>query len=130
MLSMRLTVMAREAGFFAWMLAMAVVLPAVVPTTVHSTLISTGLLVGASAAHTSPKLMLLDDAGLLRFQVWVPAWAADMSLLSSCGEISLTGIETSLAPTPEVVTPVAVGNARLACREEPGNRCAPSASLA
>src|SRR5437763_11836137 len=73
------------------------------------------------------KSMLNGWTLLLTFHVYAEPRFAPIVLRMLCGAISLTGIETSLAPMPEVPK---VWFVRFVCSEEPGYRCEPSARRA
>src|ERR1044071_9181794 len=92
---------------------------------VQETLMDTGRLrSAATVVQVWSKVTLAGVAVLVTFQTLPVPWVAIMSLRSPWGLISLTGIETSLEPMPAVLM---AWLARLACREEPGYRCEPSA---
>src|SRR3954468_20099938 len=58
-------------------------------------------------AQVLPKFRVVGEVDLLTLHVYAEPWFADMSFDSSCGLISLTGIDTSAAPMPEtVISPV------------------------
>src|SRR6476469_5570850 len=91
---------------------------AVADSFVQLTVIETPWLSAADGSHVFVKD---SDAGVGDFvtsQTCVVSWAADMSLLSSCGAISFGSIETALVPMTDVL-PVRL-SARLACSDEPG----------
>ncbi|MNP34897.1 hypothetical protein D3C76_1282040 [compost metagenome] len=114
----------RAAGFFAFNTMLTATLPPMTSALVQVTVIWTGRDVGASLRQTLPKSSE-SSVPLEIFQVCSAPWWAVIVLEISCGSISFTGMETSRAPAP----PVSRSSARrLACSDEPGNRCDPRAN--
>ena len=120
------TVIVRWAGLIAVTTVLIVVAPlAVGPERVQVTVIWTFWL--REPAVSRQVLAKFSEVGLADFvtsHAYVWPTSAVIVFESSCGRISLTGIETSAAPMPDVLNCWFV---RFVCSDEPGNRCDPSA---
>src|SRR6185369_6166593 len=124
MTSLTVTWTVRAAGFVAYTCVVTEIPSGVAADLVQVTVIVAGSEVGASAAHTSPKSTLAGVPFFVSSHATVAFSTADISLARDCALISLTGIDTSLAPMPAVLND---WFKRSACREEPGHRCDPTA---
>src|SRR5687767_13494946 len=92
---------------------------------VHLTVISTDFARASVAGeHVSANVRFAGLDSLVMFQEYPAPCVALMSLCSSCGRISFTGIEFVFCPMPAVVR---AWLRRKACRDEPGQKCAPRA---
>src|SRR5512135_1039540 len=100
MTSVTVVSIVRDDGFVAYTFVSMLTFPSTAALLVHVIVIDTGFSAGKSDAHTSPNATLVGSPDFVRFHTKLESTMADMSLLSDCGESSLTGIDTSLLPMP------------------------------